>query len=104
MTDVTSSENRDIAGLSAADEQLLKELTERARAGLGEEAQAGPFGELGEHVAGLDAEQGGEVASGPVRLERETRSQGCWTEGLAIAATSTVLLLAAASRFGRREV
>jgi hypothetical protein len=34
--------------------------------GLGEEAQAGPFGELGEHVAGLDAEQGCEVASGPV--------------------------------------
>src|SRR6266568_3330712 len=34
--------------------------------GLGEEAQAGPFGELGEHVAGLDAKQGREVASGPV--------------------------------------
>ena len=32
MTDVTGSENRDVAGLSAADEQLLKELTERARA------------------------------------------------------------------------
>jgi uncharacterized protein DUF6788 len=34
--------------------------------GLGEEAQAGPFGELGEHVAGLDAEHVREVASGPV--------------------------------------
>jgi len=33
MTDVTSSGNRDATGLSAADEQLLKELTERARAG-----------------------------------------------------------------------
>jgi transposase-like protein len=33
MTDVTDSENQDVAGLSAADEQLLRELTERARAG-----------------------------------------------------------------------
>jgi putative transposase len=33
MTDVTNGENQDAAGLSAADEQLLKELTERARAG-----------------------------------------------------------------------
>src|SRR5487761_1389371 len=33
MTDVTNSGNRDAAGLSAADEQLLKELTERARTG-----------------------------------------------------------------------
>ena len=33
MTDVTNSENQDVAGLSAADEQLLRELTERARAG-----------------------------------------------------------------------
>lgn len=33
MTDVTNGENRDVEGLSAADEQLLKELTERARAG-----------------------------------------------------------------------
>jgi transposase-like protein len=33
MTDVTNGENQDVAGLSAADEQLLKELTERARAG-----------------------------------------------------------------------
>src|SRR5262249_12198982 len=37
-----------------------------AGAGLGEEAQAGPFGELGEHVAGLDAERGREVLSCPV--------------------------------------
>ena len=34
--------------------------------GLGEEAQAGPFGELGEHVARLDVEHGREVASCPV--------------------------------------
>jgi transposase-like protein len=33
MTDVTNSENQDMAGLSAAEEQLLRELTERARAG-----------------------------------------------------------------------
>ena len=33
MIDVTNGENRDVTGLSAADEQLLKELTERARAG-----------------------------------------------------------------------
>jgi len=33
MTDVTNSANQDLAGLSAADEQLLRELTERARAG-----------------------------------------------------------------------
>jgi hypothetical protein len=33
VTDVTNSENQDIAGLSAADEQLLRELAERARAG-----------------------------------------------------------------------
>ncbi len=33
MTDVTTSQDRDGAGLSAADEQLLRELTERARAG-----------------------------------------------------------------------
>jgi putative transposase len=33
MTDVTTGETREPAGLSAADEQLLKELTERARAG-----------------------------------------------------------------------
>ena len=37
-----------------------------AGAGLGKKAQAGPFGELGEHVTGLDAEQVSEVASGPV--------------------------------------
>jgi putative transposase len=33
VTDVTSSEDRGVAGLPAADEQLLRELTERARAG-----------------------------------------------------------------------
>jgi hypothetical protein len=32
MTDVMSSKNQGVTGLSAADEQLLKELTERARA------------------------------------------------------------------------
>jgi putative transposase len=32
MTDVTNNENQGVAALSAADEQLLKELTERARA------------------------------------------------------------------------
>ena len=33
MTDVTTGQNQDGAALSAADEQLLRELTERARAG-----------------------------------------------------------------------
>jgi hypothetical protein len=33
VTDVTSSENQDGVELSAADEQLLRELTERARTG-----------------------------------------------------------------------
>ena len=33
MTDVTNSDSPDRAELSAADEQLLRELTERARAG-----------------------------------------------------------------------
>jgi putative transposase len=33
VTDVTNSENQDRAELSAADEQLLRELTERARTG-----------------------------------------------------------------------
>jgi putative transposase len=33
MTDMTNSANQDVAGLSAADEQLLRDLTERARAG-----------------------------------------------------------------------
>jgi putative transposase len=33
MTDVTNSANQDVAGLSADDEQLLRDLTERARAG-----------------------------------------------------------------------
>jgi putative transposase len=33
VTDVTSGQNQDEAQLSAADEQVLRELTERARAG-----------------------------------------------------------------------
>ena len=33
MTDVTTEQGQEPAGLSAADEQLLRELTERARAG-----------------------------------------------------------------------
>jgi hypothetical protein len=33
MTDVTTDGSQEPAGLSAADEQLLRELTERARAG-----------------------------------------------------------------------
>jgi hypothetical protein len=33
MTDVTADQGQEPAGLSAADEQLLRELTERARAG-----------------------------------------------------------------------
>jgi putative transposase len=33
VTDVTRQQDRDGAALSAADEQLLRELTERARAG-----------------------------------------------------------------------
>jgi putative transposase len=33
MTDVTNGASQDMTGLSAADEQLLRELTERARAG-----------------------------------------------------------------------
>src|SRR5271170_2043860 len=33
VTDVTNGESQDAAELSAADEQLLRELTERARAG-----------------------------------------------------------------------
>jgi hypothetical protein len=37
-----------------------------AGAGLGEEAVACPFGELGEHVPGPDAEVVGEFAAGPV--------------------------------------
>ena len=32
MTDVTTDEGQEPAALSAADEQLLRELTERARA------------------------------------------------------------------------
>ena len=33
MTDVTTGQGQEPAGLSAADEQVLRELTERARAG-----------------------------------------------------------------------
>src|SRR5438270_10431722 len=33
MTDVTTGQEQDVAELSAADEQVLRELTERARAG-----------------------------------------------------------------------
>jgi putative transposase len=47
MTDVTSSKNQGVTGLSAADEQLLKELTERARAdGLKLTGQDGLLGKL----------------------------------------------------------
>jgi putative transposase len=47
MTDVTNSGNRGVAGLSAADEQLLKELTERARAcGLKLTGEGGLLGKL----------------------------------------------------------
>jgi putative transposase len=33
MTNVTTGQEQDVAELSAADEQVLRELTERARAG-----------------------------------------------------------------------
>jgi transposase-like protein len=47
MTDVTNSRNQGVTGLSAADEQLLKELTERARAdGLKLTGQDGLLGKL----------------------------------------------------------
>ena len=47
MTDVTTSQSQDGAGLSAADEQLLRELTERARAGgLKLTGQGGLLGKL----------------------------------------------------------
>jgi putative transposase len=47
MTDVTNSGNQDVTGLSAADEQLLKELTERARAdGLKLTGEGGLLGKL----------------------------------------------------------
>src|SRR5487761_1757993 len=47
MTDVTNSENQGVAGPSAADEQLLRELTERARAdGLELTGQDGLLGKL----------------------------------------------------------
>jgi putative transposase len=47
MTDVTNSENRDLTGLSAAEEQLLKELAERARAdGLKLTGEGGLLGQL----------------------------------------------------------
>src|SRR5256884_8875573 len=37
-----------------------------AEAGAGGEAQPWPFAELGEHVPGLDAEEGGQVVGAPV--------------------------------------
>jgi hypothetical protein len=37
-----------------------------AGAGLGKEAEAGPFGELSEHVPGLNAEPACELPAGPV--------------------------------------
>src|SRR5215471_4063414 len=37
-----------------------------AEAGAGEEPEPAPFAELGEHVAGLDAEQDGQVVAAPV--------------------------------------
>ena len=47
MTDVTNSENQNAAQLSAADEQLLRELTERARTGgLQLTGQGGLLGKL----------------------------------------------------------
>ena len=47
MTDVTNSENQSAAQLSAADEQLLRELTERARTGgLQLTGQGGLLGKL----------------------------------------------------------
>src|SRR5262249_39758852 len=47
MTDVAQGENREEPGLSATDEQLLRELTERARAGgLELTGEGGPLGKL----------------------------------------------------------
>ena len=47
MTDMTNGSNKDATGLSAADEQLLKELTERARRdGLQLTGQGGLLGRL----------------------------------------------------------
>ena len=47
MTDVTTGQGQEPAGLSAADEQLLRELTERARAGgLKLTGEGGLLGEL----------------------------------------------------------
>jgi len=47
VTDVTTSQGQDGAGLSAADEQLLRELTERARTGgLQLTGQGGLLGKL----------------------------------------------------------
>src|SRR5258705_2558613 len=37
-----------------------------AEAGAGQEAQACPFAELGEHVAGFDTEEDGELVAAPV--------------------------------------
>jgi putative transposase len=52
MTDVTADEAWDPAGLSAADEQLLRELTKRARAGgLKLTGEGGLLGKLTKMVA-----------------------------------------------------
>src|SRR5487761_223271 len=64
MTDVTNSGNRDAAGLPAADEQLLKELTERARAdGLKLTGQDGLLGKLTKMVieGALEGEMDGHL-------------------------------------------
>ena len=50
-----------------------------AGAGLGKKAQAGPLGELREHVTGLDAEQVSEVASGPVESGLAGHEAGDWS-------------------------
>ena len=60
MTDVTASEEQELAGLSAADRQLLRELTERARAGgLKLTGEGGLLGQLTKLVV--------EGANGPTR-------------------------------------
>jgi putative transposase len=53
MADVTADESQEPAALSAADEQLLRELTERARAGgLKLTGEGGLLGRLTKMVAG----------------------------------------------------
>jgi putative transposase len=53
VTDVTANQSQDGAGLSAADEQLLRELTERARTGgLKLTGEGGLLGKLTKMVAG----------------------------------------------------